>query len=97
MTWKAAHPNKYVSRDDVLDALIAYGWIDGRRMVLDTDRTKQLISPRKQRAWAETYKKRAAKLEAEGRMRPPGRAAIAASQQSGQWDVMSHVDRLDMP
>ena len=35
VTWKAAHPERYVSRDTVLDALIAYGWIDGRRRKLD--------------------------------------------------------------
>lgn len=47
VTWKAVHPQKYVGREDVLDALIAFGWIDGRRFVVDQDRTAQLISPRK--------------------------------------------------
>jgi len=35
VTWKAARRDRYVSRDEVLDALIAHGWIDGRRMALD--------------------------------------------------------------
>lgn len=35
VTWKAAHPDRYVSRDTVLDALIAFGWIDRRRLKLD--------------------------------------------------------------
>ncbi|MEM6914705.1 MAG: hypothetical protein AAF511_12090, partial [Pseudomonadota bacterium] len=38
LTWKAIHRDKYVSRDQVLDVLIAYGWVDGRRMKLDDDR-----------------------------------------------------------
>ena len=59
VTWKAAHTERYVSRDTVLDALIAYGWIDGRRHKLDEARTMQLISPRKQQVWAQTYKDRA--------------------------------------
>jgi len=29
ITWKVAHPAKYVGREAVLDALIAFGWIDG--------------------------------------------------------------------
>ena len=29
VTWKAQNRERYVSRDEVLDALIAYGWIDG--------------------------------------------------------------------
>lgn len=55
VTHKAADPTRYVSRDAVLDALIGYGWIDGIRRKLDAARTMQLISPRKQQAWAETY------------------------------------------
>ncbi|MFN4099185.1 MAG: YdeI/OmpD-associated family protein, partial [Pararhodobacter sp.] len=70
VTWKAAHRDLFVSREAVLDALIAYGWIDGRRMKLDDSRTMQLISPRRQQAWAQSYKARAARLEAEGRMKP---------------------------
>ena len=51
VTWKAANRDKYVSRDEVLDALIAFGWIDGRRMKLDEERTMQLIAPRQEQAW----------------------------------------------
>ena len=97
VTWKAARRDKYVSREEVLDALIAYGWIDGRRMVLDADRTMQLISPRREQKWAQTYKRRAERLEQEGRMMSAGRAAIAASKKAGLWDAMTHVDRLEMP
>lgn len=97
VTWKALRRDRYVSREEVLDALIAYGWIDGRRMVLDADRTMQLISPRREQRWAQTYKRRALRLEQEGRMMSEGRAAIAASKKAGLWDAMAHVDRLEMP
>ena len=43
VTWKKTNTKKYISRDAVLDALLAYGWIDGRRYALDKDRTMQLI------------------------------------------------------
>lgn len=49
VTWKAVHRDKYTSRDQVLDALIAYGWIDGRRLKLDDDRTMQLLSKQNNR------------------------------------------------
>ncbi len=96
-TWKARHRDKYVSRNDVLDALIAYGWIDGRRHKLDDDRTMQLISPRKQQVWARTYKERAERLDAEGKMQPAGQAAIEASKSAGLWDASEAVDRLEEP
>ena len=82
MTWKAQHRDRYVSREVVLDALVAHGWIDGRRLKLDDDRTMQLISPRKQQAWAQSYKTRAARLEDEGRMHPAGCAAVERGQSS---------------
>lgn len=97
VTHKAADRSRYVSREEVLDALIAYGWVDGRRMKLDEQRTMQLISPRRQQAWARTYQERAARLESEGRMRAPGQAAIERAKSSGAWDSMAAVDELVMP
>ncbi|MEM8728857.1 MAG: YdeI/OmpD-associated family protein [Pseudomonadota bacterium] len=97
VTWKASHPDKYVSRDEVLDALIAHGWIDGRRFVVDDTRTAQLISPRKQIAWAKSYKDRVDKLRTQGRMHAAGEAAVAAGQASGLWTFYDDVDALIVP
>lgn len=97
ITHKKSTPEKYVSRDEVLDALIAFGWIDGVRRKLDEMRTMQLISPRRQKAWAKTYKDRAARLEAEGKMQDPGRRAIAEAKASGLWSASEDVDALIVP
>ena len=97
VTWKASRRDRYVSRDEVLDALIAYGWIDGRRMKLDEARTMQLISPRRQQAWAQSYKDRAARLDAAGRMKAPGRAMVEKGKESGLWNAMAAVDALEEP
>lgn len=96
VTWKRPSP-KYVSREEVLDALIAYGWIDGIRRKREDGRTMQLISPRKQQAWAKSYKDRVARLRAEGRMRAPGEAAVAAGKASGKWSDSDPVDALVVP
>lgn len=97
VTWKKAPGAPYVSIPEVLDELIAFGWIDGLRRKLDDARTMQLISPRRQHAWAQTYKERAARLEAEGRMHPAGLAAIAAAKAAGLWDETAAVDALEVP
>ena len=47
VTYKKSIPGKYVSRWEVLDELLCFGWIDGIRRKLDESRTMQLISPRK--------------------------------------------------
>lgn len=97
VTWKAQHRDRYVSREAVLDALIAHGWIDGRRLKLDEDRTMQLIGPRRQQAWAQSYRTRAARLEDEGRMHPAGRAAVARGRASGLWHASDPIDALVDP
>lgn len=97
VTWKAAHPNKYVSRDAVLDALLAYGWIDGRRKVLDADRTMQLIAPRQQQAWSKSYKDRVASLRRDGLMQPAGELAVQNGKDSGHWTFFDDVDALIVP
>jgi len=97
VTWKKAPGAPYVSVSEVLDELIAFGWIDGIRRKREDGRTMQLISPRKQQAWAASYKRRAERLEAEGRLHPAGRAAIAAAKAAGRWDETAEVDALIVP
>ncbi|MEM7776204.1 MAG: YdeI/OmpD-associated family protein [Pseudomonadota bacterium] len=97
VTFKKHTGTRYVSTGAVLDALIAYGWVDGRRMKLDADRTMQLISPRRTQTWAQSYKDRAARLIDAKRMHAEGLAAIARSKQLGLWDDMADVDALMVP
>jgi len=97
VTFKKSVPDRYVSRETVLDALVAFGWIDGVRRKLDDDRTMQLISPRRQQKWARTYKQRAERLEREGRMQPSGRVSVEQAKASGAWEADADIDALVVP
>jgi uncharacterized protein YdeI (YjbR/CyaY-like superfamily) len=97
VTYKKHTGNRYVSIQAVLDELLCFGWIDGIRRKLDESRTMQLIAPRQAQHWAKSYKDRAAKLQAAGRMHPSGLNAIEASKHSGLWDFMDDVDALILP
>ena len=57
----------------------------------------QLISPRKQQVWAQTYKDRAERLRAEGKMHPAGDAAIEDARRSGRWTESELIDALVEP
>ena len=57
----------------------------------------QLISPRAQKVWTQTYRNRAARLIAAGRMQAPGLAAIAAATTAGTWERLADVDALMAP
>jgi uncharacterized protein YdeI (YjbR/CyaY-like superfamily) len=95
----AGSPNegRYVSRDEVLDELVSFGWVDGIRRKLDDELTMQLIGPRRVQHWSKSYKDRAAALIADGRMHAAGLAAIESSKRNGLWDFMDDVDALIAP
>jgi len=97
VTYKKHCAHRYVGREAVLDELMCFGWIDGLRRILDADRTMQLISPRRQQVWAQTYKNRVARLRGEGRMRPAGEAAVTRAKDASTWDAMADVDALIVP
>ncbi len=97
VTYKKAVPQRYVSRETVLDHLVAFGWIDGIRRAVDEERTMQLISPRRTQPWARSYTERAERLIAEGRMHASGQAAVDHARATGMWRAMADVDDLVVP
>ena len=97
VTWKKADKDRYVSRDQVLDALLSYGWIDGRRYALDEVKTMQLICQRQQQKWTKTYRERVEKLTKRGLMKPAGIAAVNEAKSKGTWMALQDVDNLEEP
>ena len=97
VTYKKSEKEKYVSREEVLDELICFGWIDGIRRKRDEKTSMQLIAPRKAQHWAKSYKDRAAKLIEAGKMHQAGHAAINLGKESGLWNFMDDVDALIVP
>jgi uncharacterized protein YdeI (YjbR/CyaY-like superfamily) len=97
VTFKKHAGPAYVSKTEVLDELLCFGWVDGLARKLDADRTMQLISPRQMHAWAKSYRDRAARLERDGRMQQPGRLAIEHAKAMGLWLATSEVDALVIP
>lgn len=97
ITFKKSEKEKYVSRDEVLDELICFGWIDGVRRKLDNSRTMQLITPRRVQHWAKSYKERANRLIEENKMHQSGFKSIKQGKESGLWDFMDDVDNLVIP
>lgn len=97
ITWKKHVPDRHVTHEQLLDQLTAFGWTDGIMRRVDEDRTRQLVSPRRTKPWAKSYKDRAERLIAEGRMHPSGLAAVEKAKATGMWDAMNEVDALQVP
>ena len=97
VTYKKAVPAKHVTHERVLDTLVAHGWCDGIMRRIDDERVMQLVSPRRTQPWARSYKLRAERLAAEGRMRPSGAESVERAKASRMWDAMADVDDLVVP
>lgn len=97
VTFKKSVPDKFVSAQDILDEIIAFGWIDGVRRKLDEERTMQMIGPRQTQAWAKSYKDRAARLIKEGKMTEAGLKCVEQSKKNGLWNYWADVDALIVP
>ena len=96
--WKqAAGPDALDYESAVLEA-VCHGWIDSTVNGLDDLRFLMLVSPRKAGSgWSASNKARIERLEAEGRMRPRGRAVIEAAKADGSWTLLDSVEALEAP
>ncbi len=75
--YKTAHADRGLTYRQALDEALCFGWIDGVRHAVDESTFAVRFTPRRPRSgWSEVNLKRAAQLEAEGRMQPAGLAAL---------------------
>ena len=71
-----------------LDDALCVGWIDGQAGRRDEGSSRQRFTPRRARSrWSARNVQHVARLEAEGRMLPGGRAQVEAAQADGRWDT----------
>jgi uncharacterized protein YdeI (YjbR/CyaY-like superfamily) len=72
---------------EALDEALCSGWIDGQRRAGDAMTFVQRFVPRRARSlWSRRNIEHVARLEAEGRLRPRGRAEVARAQADGRWE-----------
>ena len=77
-----------VTWQQAVDEALCVGWIDGQGRKRDDETSSIRYTPRGPRSmWSQRNVGHVARLEAEGRMLPAGRAAVAAAQADGRWDA----------
>jgi uncharacterized protein YdeI (YjbR/CyaY-like superfamily) len=69
-----------------VDQALCFGWIDGQARKGDQAISWIRFTPRRSRsAWSRRNVEHVARLEEQGRMLPPGRAAVQAAKADGRW------------
>jgi uncharacterized protein YdeI (YjbR/CyaY-like superfamily) len=72
---------------EALDAALCFGWIDGQLKRGDENFYLQKFTPRRPRStWSKRNIGLVARLEKEGKIRPPGWKAIEAAKADGRWE-----------
>lgn len=81
-----------------VEEALRFGWVDSTAGRVDDERGKLYFAPRKPGSgWAATNKARIERLIADGRMAPPGFAAIDRAKANGSWTMLDSVERLEVP
>ncbi len=97
VTARKAAQRVFDYESSVVEAL-RWGWVDSTVKTLDETRAMMWFAPRRrQSVWTRYNKQRIARLEAEGRLEPPGRAAVEAAKANGMWTLMDSVEDLVVP
>lgn len=77
-----------LTRDEALDVVLCFGWIDGQAASRDAESVFQRYTPRRARSpWSQRNVDHVARLTAAGLMAPAGQAAIDAAKADGRWDA----------
>jgi uncharacterized protein YdeI (YjbR/CyaY-like superfamily) len=87
----------YIPKQDIIDELLCFGWLDGIVRKIDGDKYLLLVSPRRVEHWSATYKRRIPLLEKANKMMPTGIAAVQSSKKNGSWNFLDDVDKLIKP
>jgi uncharacterized protein YdeI (YjbR/CyaY-like superfamily) len=98
VTWRKASGRPVLPYEAAIEEALCVGWVDSTGGRLDDQRTKLYFARRKAGSvWAATNKARVARLEAEGRMLPAGRAVIERAKADGSWTVLDDSEAGVVP
>jgi len=77
---------------------LCFGWIDSKVKSLDSDRYKQIFTPRKPNSvWSKLNKQYIEELMAADLIAPAGLAKIEAAKQDGSWTSLDAIEALVIP
>lgn len=94
---KGGNPT-FLSRNDVVDEVLCFGWIDSRPKKLNSEAYLLLVSPRRPKSvWSAINKSKVTLLIANGKTTSHGLAKINAAKRNGSWSTLNRSDRLELP
>ncbi|MEM6396749.1 MAG: YdeI/OmpD-associated family protein [Bacteroidota bacterium] len=87
-----------ITYDQAVDEALCFGWIDSKPNKRDELSYYQYFSQRSPKSnWSRVNKQKVARLQAAGKMQPPGLEMIKVAKENGSWDALNDVENLVIP
>lgn len=87
-----------LSWSETVDVALCYGWIDSKKVRIDSETSHQFFSKRKANStWSKINKEKVTQLIASGRMQAAGLRSIEVAKQNGSWALLDEVEKLIIP
>jgi uncharacterized protein YdeI (YjbR/CyaY-like superfamily) len=98
VTWRKGSGRPTLPYEAAIEEALCVGWVDSTGGRVDDLRGRLYFARRKPGSvWAATNKARIARLEAEGRLLPAGRAAVERAKADGSWTVLDDSEAGIVP
>ncbi len=95
---KKGAKRKGITYVEAVEEALCFGWIDSRPNVLDEERFKIHMCPRRPRStWSRSNKERVSRLIEQGLMTPAGMEKVEVAKRNGSWNIIEEVDSLKVP
>ncbi len=96
--YKKASGIPTISWSDSVDEALCFGWIDSKKIAIDSEKSHQFFSKRKPKStWSKINKIKIERLIVEGLMTQAGYKSIEIAKQNGSWTILDDVDALVIP
>ncbi|MCG8409978.1 MAG: YdeI/OmpD-associated family protein [Bacteroidales bacterium] len=93
---KSNTPN--LTWSEAVDEALCFGWIDGVKKTMDSDRYVQYFTKRKSNSnWSKVNKDKIQKMIELGLVTESGLKSIEIAKQNGSWTLLDAVENLEIP
>jgi uncharacterized protein YdeI (YjbR/CyaY-like superfamily) len=87
-----------VKWSDTVDEALCFGWIDSKKVSIDSEKSHQFFSKRKAKStWSKINKEKIQRLIDAGLMAKAGYESIEVARQNGSWTILDSVEELIIP
>jgi uncharacterized protein YdeI (YjbR/CyaY-like superfamily) len=96
--YKVDSPIESMRWEEAVQVAICYGWIDSTVQKIDSEKRKQVFTPRKDKSvWSKLNKSYVEKLISENLIHESGLTKIETAKINGSWSTLDKVEDLIVP